>query len=122
MIRRRGGSTTESAIGVADARARLSQLIDRVEAGEEITLTRAGRPVARLVPHEGARRQAAPRVPGLWRDRVRLAPDWDSPAVNAALLVDASTSAALPDNWKQGFWGGPMPDWAEITRGRRTER
>ena len=33
-----------------DAKERLDALLDRVEQGEEITITRAGKPVARLVP------------------------------------------------------------------------
>ena len=33
-----------------EARNSLSALLDRVEKGEEITITRHGRPVARLVP------------------------------------------------------------------------
>jgi prevent-host-death family protein len=37
-------------IGIYDARGRLSELVDRVESGEEVLLTRHGRPVARLVP------------------------------------------------------------------------
>ena len=36
-------------IGIYDARARLSELVDRVEAGEQVVLTRRGRPVVRLV-------------------------------------------------------------------------
>jgi prevent-host-death family protein len=36
------------AINLADAKARLSELIDRVEAGDTIDITRRGRPVARL--------------------------------------------------------------------------
>ena len=37
-------------IGIYDARAKLSELVERVQAGEEVTLTRRGEPVARLVP------------------------------------------------------------------------
>ena len=37
-------------IGIYDARAKLSQLVERVQAGEEVMLTRHGEPVARLVP------------------------------------------------------------------------
>jgi prevent-host-death family protein len=33
-----------------DAKNRLSGLVDRVEAGQEVTITRRGKPVARLVP------------------------------------------------------------------------
>lgn len=35
---------------VADAKARFSELLARAEAGEEISIRRHGRPVARLVP------------------------------------------------------------------------
>jgi len=38
-----------SAISLAEAKAHLSELIDRVEAGETIDITRRGKPVARLV-------------------------------------------------------------------------
>ena len=36
------------AISLADAKAHLSELIDRVAAGESIDITRRGKPVARL--------------------------------------------------------------------------
>lgn len=42
------------AVGTFDAKTHLSQLLDRVERGERIVITRNGRPVADLVPHEGA--------------------------------------------------------------------
>ncbi|MBB5684633.1 type II toxin-antitoxin system Phd/YefM family antitoxin [Sphingobium boeckii] len=42
-------------ISLADAKAHLSGLVDRVEAGEQLVITRRGRPVARLVPIEGVR-------------------------------------------------------------------
>lgn len=35
-------------ISLADAKAHLSELVDRVEAGDSIDITRRGRPVARL--------------------------------------------------------------------------
>jgi prevent-host-death family protein len=37
-----------TAITLADAKARLSELVDRVEAGDSIDITRRGKPVARL--------------------------------------------------------------------------
>ena len=36
------------AVSLADAKAHLSELVDRVEAGESIDITRRGKPVARL--------------------------------------------------------------------------
>ncbi len=35
---------------LADAKARLSELIDKVEAGETVEITRRGKPVANVVP------------------------------------------------------------------------
>lgn len=37
-------------VTVAEAKARISALLDKVEEGEEVTITRHGKPVARLVP------------------------------------------------------------------------
>lgn len=37
-------------IGAYEAKTHLSELLDRVENGERITITRYGRPVAELVP------------------------------------------------------------------------
>ncbi|MER8404321.1 MULTISPECIES: type II toxin-antitoxin system prevent-host-death family antitoxin [unclassified Mesorhizobium] len=36
------------AVNLADAKAHLSELVDRVEAGDSIDITRRGKPVARL--------------------------------------------------------------------------
>jgi antitoxin (DNA-binding transcriptional repressor) of toxin-antitoxin stability system len=36
-------------VGLAEAKAQLSALLDAVEAGEEVVITRRGRPVARVV-------------------------------------------------------------------------
>jgi antitoxin (DNA-binding transcriptional repressor) of toxin-antitoxin stability system len=40
---------------VSEARARLPELLDRVERGEDITITRHGRPVAVLLRHDTVR-------------------------------------------------------------------
>lgn len=39
-----------ASVGAYDAKSRLSSLLDRVEHGEEIVITRHGRPIARLIP------------------------------------------------------------------------
>jgi prevent-host-death family protein len=39
-------------IGAFEAKTKLSELLDRVEQGEEIVITRRGKPAARLVPPE----------------------------------------------------------------------
>jgi prevent-host-death family protein len=40
-------------IGAFEAKNTLGSLLDRVERGEEIVITRHGRPVARIVPNTG---------------------------------------------------------------------
>ena len=39
-----------SSVNLAVAKAHLSELISKVESGEEVVITRHGRPVARVVP------------------------------------------------------------------------
>lgn len=48
-------------VNVHEAKTHLSRLLERVEAGEEIVIARANKPIARLVPLEPVRRK---RVPG----------------------------------------------------------
>jgi prevent-host-death family protein len=76
-------SSTEKAakpseiVNVAAAKARLPELIERAARGEEIVLSRAGTPRARLVPLDTSRK--ALRVPGKGKGRFRLARDFDEP-------------------------------------------
>jgi len=44
-------------ISLADAKTHLSELVDRVEAGDSIDITRRGKPVARLVAVATPRRR-----------------------------------------------------------------
>jgi prevent-host-death family protein len=74
---------TEPTVNIHEAKTHLSRLIERVETGEEVVIARAGRPVARLIPF---RARSSPRVPGRWRGRVWLAPDFD--LTDDALLAD----------------------------------
>jgi prevent-host-death family protein len=45
------------AVNLAEAKARLSELVDCVEAGDTIDITRRGRPVARLTAVTGPRKR-----------------------------------------------------------------
>ena len=49
----KGTSRTASEVGAFEAKNTLGTLLDRVERGEEIIITRHGKPVARLVPNSG---------------------------------------------------------------------
>ncbi len=64
------------AVGLRELRQDASDLIRRVEAGEEIAITVAGRPAARLVP-------AASRTWRSWPDVVKLFAGPDDPSWSA---------------------------------------
>lgn len=49
-------------IGAFDAKTHLSRLLDQVAAGESFTITKHGRPVAKLVPIDAVQRAAKPDV------------------------------------------------------------
>jgi prevent-host-death family protein len=46
----------------SDAKARLPQLLDEVERGETVIITRHGRPIARIVPEAERRQQEVDRA------------------------------------------------------------
>ena len=64
-----------ASMDVQEVRTHRSQILDRVAAGEEIVIVRAGQPVARLVPFTQKHEH---RVPGAWRDRVEIMADFDT--------------------------------------------
>lgn len=66
---------TDRTVNIHEAKTHLSRLIEQVEAGDEVVIARAGRPVARLV---GLRVRSKPRLPGLWKGQVHMAPDFDA--------------------------------------------
>lgn len=61
-------------VDVQEAKEQLSELIRRVEAGEEVIIGRNAQPVARLVPY---RNRPATRTPGRLRDRIHIAEDFN---------------------------------------------
>ncbi len=70
-------------IGAFEAKNTLGTLLDRVERGEEIVITRHGKPVARLVPNPAGinreqARQAAERIRARAK-ALKLGPfDWEA--------------------------------------------
>ena len=58
-----------------EAKTKLSQLVERAEAGEDIVIARRGKPGGATRP---PRRHGFVRIgPGRWRGRVRIAEDFD---------------------------------------------
>ena len=71
-------------MNIHEAKTHFSKLVAEVQGGREVVITKSGRPVAKLVPLTGSR---APRKPGGWEGRLRIAPDFDS--------LDQSTLASF---------------------------
>ena len=67
-------------VNIHEAKTHLSRLLLEVENGQEVTIARAGRPIARLVPAE----PPGKRELGLERGQIWIAPDFDAP---------------MPDEW-----------------------
>jgi prevent-host-death family protein len=59
---------------ISEAKAHLSALIEKVLAGEEVIIGKAGKPVARLIKFEN-RRNA--RQPGALKGKIKIADDFD---------------------------------------------
>jgi prevent-host-death family protein len=78
-------------VNIREAKAHLSQLLQRVVAGEEVIIAKAAVPVARLVAVEKRRRRS---FLGIDRKRLKIPRDFDAP---------------LPPDILSGFWGGEVP-------------
>jgi prevent-host-death family protein len=78
-------------VNIHEAKTHLSRLLQRVADGEEVIISRAGVPVARLVAVE---RRPAVRPLGMDRGRVWVADDFD---------------AALPEDLLREFYGRELP-------------
>jgi prevent-host-death family protein len=89
-------------VNVHEAKTHLSRLLRRVAAGEDITIARAGVPVARLVAVEADDK----RPLGFARGDIWIADDFDAP---------------LPDDLLALFYGGEIPE-LESTPKRTRER
>jgi len=63
-------------VNVHEAKTHLSRLLNRVAAGEEFTIAKAGRAVARLVPVDSG---VEPRKPGMDAGSIWIDEDFDAP-------------------------------------------
>jgi prevent-host-death family protein len=63
-------------VNIHEAKTHLSRLLERVQAGEEITIAKAGKPIARLSPFEPL---GPDRVSGLGRGQVIIHDTFDDP-------------------------------------------
>ena len=78
-------SEAAAQFNIHDAKTNLSRIIDRVEHGEEIIISRSGTPVAKVVP---LNRRVDRAGRGSIVGQLTMTDDWDSPDVNEAIARD----------------------------------
>ena len=61
-------------VNIHEAKTHLSRLLQRVQAGEEITIAKAGRPIAKLTAIQERPKR---RIPG--NDKIIIHPNFDDP-------------------------------------------
>jgi prevent-host-death family protein len=61
---------------ISETKAEISALVAAVEKGEEVLISRAGKPVARIVAYKGA---TQPRKPGALKGKIQISEDFDAP-------------------------------------------
>jgi prevent-host-death family protein len=78
-------------INVHAAKTNLSRLLERAEAGEEIVIARAGKPIAKLVPYVPGHPK---RTFGALKGKIRILPGFDD--LDAEIEGDFEESIAKP--------------------------
>lgn len=63
-------------VNVHEAKTHLSRLLERVAAGEEIVISKAGKPMAKLTP---LAEPQTDRIAGLDKEILRIPDDFDAP-------------------------------------------
>lgn len=63
-------------VNISEAKARLTQLVKRVLAGEDVVIARAGEPLVRLTAYQP---DLTPREGGQLRGKIWIADDFDAP-------------------------------------------
>jgi prevent-host-death family protein len=63
-------------VNIHDAKTHLSKLLEQVAAGAEVTIAKAGKPVAKLVPLGGSK---SARTLGLLAGTLTVPDDFDAP-------------------------------------------
>ena len=71
-------------VNMHEAKSTLSKLVEKVAAGEEVVIAKAGKPVARLVKYD-----REPRKLGGWEGKVWMADDMDAVDEEIAALFYA---------------------------------
>ena len=75
-------------IGIYDARAKFSELIERAAGGEEVVITRRGKPIVKLVAAESGRGTVVRRKAVAVKRIERMREEFDIRGVNIRKLIE----------------------------------
>jgi len=81
-------------VNMHEAKTHLSRLVEEVEGGREIVISRAGKPAVKLVPI--ARPQPGKRVLGTLRGKIALPSDEEWAAIDREIEQDFEESEVFP--------------------------
>ena len=74
-------------VNIYEAKSKLSALLDKAQAGEEVVIARAGKPIARLTPLQlAAGSRSGVRFGGIKPASLKLSPDFHTPLTDDDLL------------------------------------
>ena len=76
-------------VNMHEAKSQLSRLVERVAEGEEVVISKAGRPVARLVP---VRHRTRPRRLGAFAGQIQISADFDEMPEDIQAAFDGERS------------------------------
>ncbi len=76
----------EKTVNIRRAKTHFSSLVSKVEAGGEIVIARAGKPIAKLVPIKKAEKRPDHK-PGYLKGEIWIGPDFDNPLPDEILAA-----------------------------------
>ena len=89
-------------VNMHEAKTQLSKLVARVEGGEQIVITRAGTPAAKLVPVSPAK--PGKRTLGGWEGKMRMPTDAEWEEMDREIEQLFEESKIFPDD--EDLWAG----------------
>lgn len=92
-------------VNMHEAKTQLSRLVARVEGGEQIVITRAGKPAAKLVPVQVTKpKKLGPRKLGGWEGEMEMPSDTEWAQFKAEIADAVEESEIFPSG--ENLWTG----------------
>lgn len=93
------GSEELEQVNMHEAKTHLSRLVERVEGGAEIVISRAGKPAAKLVPIPTGKRKL-----GIWEGKVQFPSEEDWAEMDREIAESFEEGEIFPSG--ENLWSG----------------